>query len=192
MEWCKFLWGNSCTAIEPFSHLGFWLSDFWFSMHFSHSARRRSWRRVRLCRFCTLIQIVSETAIVSFRTLPVSCSLPTFSKTSLFTLFLPGILDHGACFKISISGLKILPSQILLDTSLHHCLQSVIIRSRFLLMNLHIVQCQYGLEFLRLSYFLIWTSFPRWIFVIDNKIPFYFESNSWKSTFRRTTVFRSA
>ena len=41
--------------------------------------RRRSWRRVRLCRFCTLIDIVTETAIVSFWTLPVSFPLPTIS-----------------------------------------------------------------------------------------------------------------
>ena len=73
-------------------------------------------------------------------------------QTSLFTVFDPLILDHGACFKISISGLKILHSQVLLNTSFYHCLQSMIIRSSFLLMNLHSVQFQYGLEFLRLSY----------------------------------------
>ena len=114
--------------------------------------RRRSRSRIRLCRFCTLIHIVSETAIVSFHTLPVGFTLPTISKNSLFTLFHPMILDHGAGFKISISGYKILHSQILLDTSFYHCLQSVIIRSSFLLMTLHIVQFQYGLEFRRLSH----------------------------------------
>ena len=41
--------------------------------------RRRSRRGIRLCCFCTLIDIVSETAIVSFRTLPVSFPLPTIS-----------------------------------------------------------------------------------------------------------------
>ena len=41
--------------------------------------RRISWRRIRRCRFCTLIFIVSETAIVSFRTLPVSFPLPAIS-----------------------------------------------------------------------------------------------------------------
>ena len=41
--------------------------------------RRRSWRRIRRCRFCTLIDIVTETAIVSFWTLPVSFPLPTIS-----------------------------------------------------------------------------------------------------------------
>ena len=107
--------------------------------------RRRSWRRVRLCRFCTLILIVSETAIVSIGTLPVSFPFSTISWTSLFTLFYPLILDHGACFKISISGFKVLHSQILLDTSFYHRLQSVTIRFGFLL-NLHFV------EFPRLSY----------------------------------------
>ena len=41
--------------------------------------RRRSRRRFRLCWFCTLIRIVSETAIVSFRTLPCTFPLPTIS-----------------------------------------------------------------------------------------------------------------
>ena len=41
--------------------------------------RRRSRRKIRLCRFCTLIHIVSETGIVSFRTLPVRFPLPTIS-----------------------------------------------------------------------------------------------------------------
>ena len=31
----------------------------------------RTRRRIRLCQFCTLVDIVTETAIVSFRTLPV-------------------------------------------------------------------------------------------------------------------------
>ena len=98
------------------------------------------------------ILIVSETTIVSFWTLPVGFPLPTISQTSLFTLFYPLILYHGACFKSSISGFKVLLSQNLLDTSFYHRLQSVIIRSYFLLMNLQVVQFQYGLEFLRLSY----------------------------------------
>ena len=102
--------------------------------------------------FARLLIFVSDTAIVSFRTLPVGFPLPTISQTSLFTLFCPLILDHGACFIISISGFEVLHSQTALDTSFNHRLQSVIIRSSFLLTNLHIVQFQYGLEFLRLSY----------------------------------------
>ena len=72
--------------------------------------RRRSWKKIRLCRFCTIILIVSETAIVSIRKLPVSCPMPIISWTSLFTLFYPLILDHGACLITSVSGLIILHS----------------------------------------------------------------------------------
>ena len=107
-----------------------------FRCIFHSLLRKRSRRTIRLCRFCTLIHIVSETATVSFRTLSVGFPLPTISKNFLFTLFCPLILDHGACFKISISDLKILHSQILLDTSFHLCLQSVIMRSSFFSKNL--------------------------------------------------------
>ena len=48
--------------------------------------RRRSRRKIWLCRFCKLIHIVSETAIVSFRTLPASFPLPT-SPTLLCSRF---------------------------------------------------------------------------------------------------------
>ena len=114
--------------------------------------RGRSWRTIRQRRFYTLIHLVSETARVSFHTLPVGFPLPTISKNSLYTLFCSLILNHGVLLKISASGPKVLISNFLFDTSLHHCLQSVIIGSTFLLMNLHITQFQYGLEFLRLSY----------------------------------------
>ena len=88
--------------------------------------------------------IVAETAIVSSRTLPVGLPLPTISKNSLYTLFCPRILDHGVSFIISITGAKIFISFFLLDTSFHHRFESVIIRSHFLLMNLQVIQFQYG------------------------------------------------
>ena len=109
-----------------------------------------------------LIRIVAETAIVSFHTLPVGLPMPTISKNSLYTLFCSLILDHGVLLKISISAPQILISNFLLDTSFHHCLQSVIIRSYFLLMNLQVMQFQYGLEFLTQTLvFLICTILPR-------------------------------
>ena len=113
---------------------------------------------MQLCRFSTLIHIVPETAIASFRTLPVG---------SL-------ILDHGVPFIISVSGLKSLNSYILLDTSFHQCLQSVIIRSCFLRMNLQVIQFQYGLGFLRLSFLNLYNPAKMssdGILVIVNKIP---------------------
>ena len=71
---------------------------------------------------------MAETAIVSFHALPVGFPLPTISKNSLYTLFCSMILDHGVLLKITTSGPKILISNFLLDTSLHHGFQSVIIK----------------------------------------------------------------
>ena len=141
----------------------------------------RIWRRIRLCRFSTLIVIVAETAIVSFHTLSVGFPLPTISQTSLSTLFCPLILDYGVPFIISVSGFKILISSVLLDTSFHHSFQSVIIRSSFLLMKLQVIQFQYGLEFSDSRILNLYNPFKMssgGIFVTDNKIPSHFESNS--------------
>ena len=134
------------------------------------------------CNFPTLIDIVAETAIVSFNTLPAGLPLPTISKNSLYTLFCSLILDHGVLLAISISGAKIVISNLLFDTSLHHSFQSVLIKSYFLLMNLRKSNNSNTV-----------LSFPdsripnlynpskmssEGIFVIDNKIPSHFESNS--------------
>ena len=68
----------------------------------------RIWRRIRLCNFLRAYKkIETETAIVSFRTLPVGFPLPTISKNSLSTLLCLLILDHGVSFIISVSGSKI-------------------------------------------------------------------------------------
>ena len=82
-----------------------------------------------MVNFFHAFRIVAETAIVSFHTLPVGFPLPTISKNSLYTLFCSLILDHGVLLKISNPVPKILISNFLLDTSLHHSFQSVIIRS---------------------------------------------------------------
>ena len=58
----------------------------------------RTRRRIQLCPFCTFVDIVPETAIVSFRALPVGLPLPTISQSPFSTLL---ILDYGACLKIS-------------------------------------------------------------------------------------------
>ena len=117
-----------CKAIETFYHLDFfpWDCAAW-------KIRRRIW----LCHFRTFIDIVGGNCTCVL-------SLPTISNNSLHTLF------YGVSFTISIFAPKILISNILLDTSLHHSFQSVIIRSQLLLMSLQVIQFQYGLEFLRL------------------------------------------
>ena len=81
-----------------------------FSLILLHERIRR---RIRLCHFSTLIDIVAETAIVSSGTLPVGLPLPT-SKNSLYTLFCPLILEHCVSLIISNSGAKILIQYVLL------------------------------------------------------------------------------
>ena len=116
-------------AIET-STTGTFSSESSGSRRISHTLpHERTRRRIRLCQFSTLIDIVAETAVVSFRTLSVSFPLPTISKNSLYTLFCPLILNHGVLLIISISGAKFLISYVLLDTSLHNSFQSVKIRS---------------------------------------------------------------
>ena len=126
MSCCKFLWGNPCRAIETFYHWDSFSSGTSGSLILLHERVRR---RIRLCHFSTLIDIVAETTFVSYRTLPVELPLPTISKNSLYTLFCSLILDHGVLLTIPTPGPKILISNFLLDTSLHHSFQSVVIRS---------------------------------------------------------------
>ena len=129
-------------------------------MHFSHSA---AWKILEKDSAVSILHaylyrvgncncLLSNTA----RWLSTANNLQEFFVHLLYPL----ILDHSACFKSSVHGLKIPHSQILLDTSFHHSFQSVIMRIGFLLMNLHFVQFQHGLEFLRL-FILNLSKFPR-------------------------------
>ena len=109
---------------------------------------------------------------VSFARLFVSCQklqLSPFEHCPLFAtannlLFL---CEHNAvpsdswpkCL-IPISGLKVPRSQILLNTSLDHCLQSARTKFRLLLMNLQVVQFSHGLKFFQTLVFSICTDFP--------------------------------
>ena len=95
MKWCKFLGGKPCRSIETFYHWDSCLWDFRFSMHFTLSvAWKNSVTDSGVSFFCRFIDIVTETAIVSFRTLPVGFPLPSVSKFSVHTV-LSMILDHG-------------------------------------------------------------------------------------------------
>ena len=76
-----------------------------FSLILLHDGIRK---RFRLCHFSTLINIVTETAIIYSTTLHVGLPLPTISKNSLYMLFCSWILDHGISFIISISGANFL------------------------------------------------------------------------------------
>ena len=135
--------------------------------------------------------VIFHVFFISWRKLQLSplehCPLNSHCQQSpriLHTLcFCPWILDHGVLLKISISAPKILISNFLLDTSLRHSFQSVTIRSSFLLMNLQVVQLNSN-TVLRFSDSRILNLYNPskmsscGIFVIDNRIPSHFESNS--------------
>ena len=96
-----------------------------------------SWRKLQLSPFthCPLDSHCQQ----SPRILCTRCFVPWFLTTAFFS-------------KFPIFASKILISNFLLNTSLHHSFQSAIIRSFYLLMNLQVIQFQYSLEFFRLSY----------------------------------------
>ena len=162
MELCKFLWGNPCTAVEPFSHLDFCLLgllvlDAFFT-------------------FCCVEDLGGGFGCVDFARLSLSCRQLHLSPFEHYPLafhcqqsprllcshcFALWFLTTALVSKFPFLASKSFILKILLDTSFYHRLQSVIIRFGFLLMNLHIVQFQYGLEFLRLSYSYFCTNFPR-------------------------------
>ena len=162
MEWCKFLWGNPCTAIEESYHLGFCLWDFGFSMHFSHSAAQKISQKD---------SAVSILHAYPYRVGNCNCLLWNTARwlsiaNNLLEFFVHAVVSpdswprrsfHNFCFWPQKFFVRKFCSILLFQ----HCLHSVIIRSSFLLMNLHVVQFQYGLEFSQTLVFLICTSFPK-------------------------------
>ena len=73
-----------------------------FSLILPHD---RTWRRIRLCRFCTFIDIVTETAIVSFRTLPVGFSI----ANNLLESFVHAVLSPDAWPRRSFHNFRFWP-----------------------------------------------------------------------------------
>ena len=91
---------------------------------------------------CTIVTLMPETASFSFRTLAFLFPLATDTFSSFNATHSLLILDHSSCFNSPVSGVKIS----------HHCLQFSIIRHRYLLMNLHVVQLQYSFKLSELTY----------------------------------------
>ena len=130
VKWCKFLQGNPCRAIETFYHWDSFLWDFGFSMNFASFCCMKEFGDGFGC-------VIFARLFISWRKLQLSplehCPLDSHCQPSPRILctrsFVPWILDHGVSFIIFVSGFKILISYVLIDTSLHHRFQSVIIRS---------------------------------------------------------------
>ena len=100
-EWCKFLWGNPCKAMETFYHWDFFLWDFGFSMFFrSFCCMKKfgdvfdcvifprlliSWRKLQLSpsTHCPLDSHCQQ----SPRILCTRCFVPWFLTTAFFSWF---------------------------------------------------------------------------------------------------------
>ena len=105
MNWCKFLWGNPCRAIETFYHwdfpLGLWVIDAFLSFYCIKELGNgfgcvifarllRSWRKLQFSplEHCPLASHCQQ------------------SPWILSTLFCPLILARGVSSIISVSGPK--------------------------------------------------------------------------------------
>ena len=98
----------------------------WFSLTLLHE---RILRRIWWWTFSTLIDIVAETAIVSFHTLPVAFPIANnLQEFFVHAVLCPDSWPRRSSQNFHFWPQKILISNILLDTSLHHSFQSVIIR----------------------------------------------------------------
>ena len=94
----------------------------------------------------------SETTLVSSQALSFCFPFVAFSLSSLNATKSPATRDHCFCLTSRVSGIKIPWSKSLINASLHHRLQFLKIGHRYLLMNLHFVQFQYGFELRGVTY----------------------------------------
>ena len=151
---CKYLSNNTCTVVEEWHHGSLYLGYFSSSTHFdletkSAGKEGRLWVWVF---FRTIVTLMPETTLVSFRTLAfffplVTNTFSSFQRHSIPFDSWPLLLFQFSCvwrpsFVIEVSD----------PNSLHHGFQLLIVWNRYLLMNLQIVQFQYGFEFIRLMY----------------------------------------
>ena len=116
-EWigASSFWGNPCTAVEPFSHLGFCLQDFWFSMQFFTLCCVRDLGEgfscvifARLFVSCRKLQLsplthcpLDSQCQQSSRILCSRCFVPWFLTTVFFSKF--PLLAPKFLFRISCS-----------------------------------------------------------------------------------------
>ena len=61
-------------------------------------------------------------------------------------------LYQGSRFNSPMPGVKVSQTEFLIFSSFHHRFQLLIVGNRYLLMNFHVVQFQYGFELTRLTY----------------------------------------
>ena len=99
----------------------------------------------------TIVTLMPETALVSFRKLASFFELVTGTFSSFNATHSLSTLDHCPCLDSPVPGVKVSQSKFLIYTPLHHCLPFKIIGPRYLLMNLHVVADSRILNLYRLS-----------------------------------------
>ena len=137
---------NICTVVEEWHHGYFCLGYFFSSTHFDLVTLRAQnvwwlWVLVfahdRYSHAENCIGLLSNTGLF----------LSTGNKYLFFLqrhTQTPVILDHCSCFDFLVSGVKVPLSKFLIYSTLHHCLQLLIIGHRYLLLNLHVIHFQYS------------------------------------------------
>ena len=144
----QILSSSLCTAVEGTSQMD---SDLWGSFSSTHFYLHVLVIQ-RVERFARSSSSLPETTLVSSRTLSFCFPLIAFSLTSFNTTLTPAIRNHCSCLNSLIPGVKVSQSEFLIYASLHHRLQFLTIGHRFLLLNFHVIQFQYGFELIRLTY----------------------------------------
>ena len=151
---CRFPSTHICTVVEEWTQGYFCLGYFSSSTHTSTSwcgwLRRCGGSVFWFLR--AILGFVTETAMVSLRTLAFFFPLVTDTFSSFNTKDSLTILDHCSWFDSPMPGVKVSWSKFLIYTSLHHRLQFLIVKNRCLLMNLQVEQFQYNSGLRRLTY----------------------------------------
>ena len=86
---CKIHWGNPCKAIATYNHSDFHSGTSVLDGFRSLCCMKEYWDGFDGVTFSTQNDIVAETAIVSFHTLPVRFQLPTISKNFEHAVLFP-------------------------------------------------------------------------------------------------------
>ena len=98
MNWCKFLWGNPCTAIEPFYHWDFSSGLRILDAFLSFCCMNELGEGFGCVDFARILISCRKLQLSPSGTLPVGFPLPTVSKNSLSSLFCHLILDQGVFY----------------------------------------------------------------------------------------------
>ena len=142
---CKYLSWSSCMAVGWLSQKDCCLWDLFFSTHF-HLLMLVERRMERILESVFSVYLHRKLHLSPLERCPFCFPFVAFSLSSFNTTKSPATRDHCFFLTSRVSRIKIPWSKSLINASLHHRLQFLKIGHRYLLVNLHFVQFQYGFE----------------------------------------------